>query len=114
MIALEFKTTDEKLSVYDQVSDMLRKNGAWGAILVNESWWVSPPEGMPKSEIQNIVPSEHPERKEAIALMLTTCGLSEGYIIPFSRDGKKIRFDAEEGPISIEQRLLRVFEEGVQ
>lgn len=108
VIALDFKTNGQKRRAYNSVKRHLRWLRAWGALAVNESWVLLGPDAA-----SHLPPSQHPNRREAISVLLQTFGFAESYVLPFERRGKQIVFDREMGPLQA-QVFFFDFNEGVQ
>lgn len=82
-----FNGDDEKTLTGTFIRAMVKKHNAIRIGFMSETWVASYPEGTSEKDAQKIMPSEHPERKEALYL---TCeeidGTNYSAFIDISRD----------------------------
>jgi hypothetical protein len=64
-----------------------------GYISINEAWVCEAPKDADPSKI---IPSQHPDRKEALLIMGVTPNKAVSITIPFTRKGKKFVFEKEQ------------------
>jgi hypothetical protein len=119
---LMFDQYEEKRAVYRLLGEVAKKEQAYGAVLINDSWYLDQ-SCLTEAEIHafrrgelKVLASEHPARKEGIASMLCTYGWTGLILSPFSRQGKKIIWGPDKempGDCTITNWLFPAFERGV-
>jgi hypothetical protein len=93
IIGLEITGTESKKRAYQMVREFMKQRGAIAAISVNDAWYYSASKD-PGDKIDLATatpPSEHPDRKEALMVNLTTVlGHRLHLMQPYHMDGKEI------------------------
>jgi hypothetical protein len=95
IVDLFYKTEADKDLLAKRIEMLIQRTGAWGYLIVNESW-VLDGDDFPDGELpRDILPSQHPLRREAVWVALFTYEYHRGVAALFERQGKHIVFTKE-------------------
>lgn len=95
IVEMRFKNEEEKALLAKRIEGLIQSTGAWGYVMVNETW-ILVKEDFPDGEIpRDRPPSQHPKRREAVLVALFAYDYHIGRAALFDRRGDTIAFTRE-------------------
>lgn len=93
IVEMSFKSYEEKQAEFARLREFLKEKEVTACVMVSEVWYLS--KNKEEKEGKTILPSQHPEREEAILIIGKIPGRSYSIAVPFTRDGGEIKFREE-------------------